>query len=62
VVHRPVEFNAFEFAVLASLRAGQLVRRSTPRVKGSEKVAVTAQMEIAARKIERSPAVPVPGA
>ena len=53
MVQRPTEFNAFEFAVLASLRAGQLVRRSGPRAEGAEKVAVTAQLEVATRKIER---------
>jgi DNA-directed RNA polymerase subunit K/omega len=55
VVQRPVEFNAFEFAVLAGLRAAQLARGCTPRVNGSAKVAVTAQLEIAARMIVREP-------
>jgi DNA-directed RNA polymerase subunit K/omega len=55
VVQRPVDFNAFEFAVLAGLRAVQLARGCTPRVNGSAKIVVTAQLEIAARKIERVP-------
>jgi DNA-directed RNA polymerase subunit K/omega len=59
VVHRPSWFNAFEFAVLAGLRAGQLARRCTPRVSGAEKVAVTAQMEVAEGRIVRAPPVAV---
>ena len=55
VIDRPVEFNAFEFAVLAGLRATQLSRGCTPRVPGAAKVTVTAQMEVAARKIVREP-------
>jgi DNA-directed RNA polymerase subunit K/omega len=56
VVQRPIQFNAFEFAVLAALRAGQLSRGCTPRViTGSEKITVTAQLEVAAGKIVREP-------
>jgi hypothetical protein len=54
VVQRPADLNAFEFTVLACLRAGQLVRRSVPRVEGAEKIAVTAQLEVAAGKIVRA--------
>jgi hypothetical protein len=61
VVQRPADLNAFEFAVLASLRAGQLTRRSVPRVEGAEKIAVTAQLEVAARKIVRAVNVAVAG-
>ena len=53
MVQRPVELNAFEFAVLAGLRANQLARGCTPRVPRSGKIAVTAQMEVAERKIVR---------
>ena len=53
MVQRPAEFNAFEFAVLAGLRAAQLSRGCTPRVARSAKVAVTALMEIAQRKVVR---------
>jgi len=45
--------NAFEFAVLAGLRAAQLARGCTPRVPCAEKVTVTAQMEVAAGKVVR---------
>jgi DNA-directed RNA polymerase subunit K/omega len=54
--------NAFEFAVLAGLRAAQLHRGCTPRVEQSAKVAVTAQQEVAERKVRRAavePAAPV---
>ena len=55
MVHRPVESNSFEFAVLAGLRAHQLTRGCTPRVAGRDntKVTVTAQMEVAERKVVR---------
>jgi DNA-directed RNA polymerase subunit K/omega len=53
MVQRPTGFNAFEFAVLAGLRAAQLARGSTPRVSGSHKVTMIAQQEIAEGKIVR---------
>jgi DNA-directed RNA polymerase subunit K/omega len=59
VVHRPVEFSAFEFAVLAGLRAAQLARGCTPRVSASNKVAVIAQLEIAEHMIVREPEIVV---
>ena len=54
MVKRPDEMSAFEFSVLAALRAAQLNRGCTPRVPCSNKVAVTAQHEVAERKIIRS--------
>ena len=53
MIHRPTELAAFEFAVLAGLRAGQLARGCPPRVMCGHKVAVTAQLEVAAGKIVR---------
>ena len=53
MVKRPDEMNAFEFAVLSGLRAAQLHRGCTPRVEQSQKLAVTAQHEVAARKVMR---------
>jgi DNA-directed RNA polymerase subunit K/omega len=61
VIKRPAALSAFEFAVLAGLRAGQLARGCTPRVDASDKVAVTAQMEIAEGKVLRSVAPTLPG-
>jgi DNA-directed RNA polymerase subunit K/omega len=60
VIHRPASLNAFEFAILAGLRAKQLVRGCTPRVDGHTKVAVIAQMEVAEGKIVRDPVVIAP--
>jgi DNA-directed RNA polymerase subunit K/omega len=54
MVRRPVGISAFEFSVLAGLRAAQLTRGSLPRVGGSHKVTVTAQMEIAELKVARA--------
>ncbi|HVH63527.1 MAG TPA: hypothetical protein VNA65_07995, partial [Candidatus Dormibacteraeota bacterium] len=51
MVRRPDDMNAFEFAVVAGLRAAQLHRGCTPRVDGSPKLAVTAQHEVAKRKV-----------
>ena len=48
--------NAFEFAVVSGLRAAQLHRGCTPRVEPGHKVAVTAQQEVAERKVLRTPA------
>ena len=53
MVKRPVGMNAFEFVSLCGLRAAQLQRGCTPRVPPSEKVAVTAQHEVAERKVVR---------
>jgi len=55
VIQRPVEFNAFEFVVLAGLRAAQLMRGCTPRVESTHKLITTAQMEIAQHKVVRAP-------
>jgi DNA-directed RNA polymerase subunit K/omega len=43
--------NAFEFAVVAGLRSMQLQVGCSPRVERREKVAVTAQHEVAERKV-----------
>jgi DNA-directed RNA polymerase subunit K/omega len=43
--------NAFEFVVLSALRAAQLQRGCRPRVEQSPKLAVTAQHEVAERRV-----------
>jgi DNA-directed RNA polymerase subunit K/omega len=50
VTHRrPAGLGAFEFVVLATLRAGQLMRGCTPKIDGrSHKLTVIAQSEVAA--------------
>jgi DNA-directed RNA polymerase subunit K/omega len=60
MVKRPDGMNAFEFAVLSGLRAAQLQRGCTPRVSPSEKVTVTAQHELAERKVVRAEEAGVP--
>jgi hypothetical protein len=47
--------NAFEFAVVSSLRAAQLMRGCTPRVTSIHKTIMTAQLEVAAGKVVRLP-------
>ena len=61
MVRRPDDMNKFEFIVLSALRAAQLQRGCTPRVVQSPKLAVTAQQEVAERKVlaVRAPAEPV---
>jgi DNA-directed RNA polymerase subunit K/omega len=54
MVKRPDGMNAFEFSVLSGLRAAQLSLGCTPRVMRSPKIAVTAQHEVAERKVVRS--------
>jgi DNA-directed RNA polymerase subunit K/omega len=55
MIRRPTGIAAFEFAVLSGLRAAQLNRGCSPRVERSAKVAITAQQEIAERKVLRAP-------
>jgi len=55
VIHRPAGIGAFEFAVLASLRAAQLCRGCVPRVEGDHCRAVTAQMEVAGGTVTSAP-------
>jgi DNA-directed RNA polymerase subunit K/omega len=61
MVKRPEGMSAFEFSVLSGLRAAQLRRGCAPRVPVSQKVAVTAQHEIAERKVVRSVDIPDAG-
>jgi DNA-directed RNA polymerase subunit K/omega len=59
MVHRPAETNVFEFVILSSLRAAQLMRGCTPRVGATTgKHVTTAQREVAEGKVVRS--LPVP--
>jgi DNA-directed RNA polymerase subunit K/omega len=51
MVKRPVHMNAFEFVVISSLRAAQLMRGCTPRVTTSQKMIMTAQLEVAHGKV-----------
>ena len=60
MVKRPDGMNAFEFSVLSGLRAAQLNRGCTPRVLRCAKTAVTAQHEVAERKVIRSANIGAP--
>jgi RNA polymerase Rpb6 len=61
VIRRPPGVGAFQFVVLASLRAAQLMRGCQPRVEGEHKVIVTAQHEVAEGKVTQVVDVPVAG-
>jgi hypothetical protein len=54
MIRRPDDISTFEFSVLSSLRAAQLYRGCSPRVEPSGKVAITAQHEVAERKVQRA--------
>jgi DNA-directed RNA polymerase subunit K/omega len=54
MIRRPDDISTFEFAVLSGLRAAQLHRGCSPRVEPSGKIAVTAQHEVAERKVRRA--------
>ena len=45
--------NAFEFVVVASARAKQLINGCTPRVEGSTKLARRAQQEVLAGVVQK---------
>jgi len=60
MVKRPEAFNKFEFAVVSSLRAAQLMRGCLPRVTTTQKIIMTAQLEVASGKVVRLPTEPVP--
>ena len=56
MVERPANYNAFEFVVVAGLRAAQLMRGCTPRIEGTHKVIETAQIEVATGLVARTAA------
>lgn len=47
MITRPRDLNPYEFVVVASLRAQQLLAGSTPRLAGDHSPATMAQMEVA---------------
>ena len=57
MIHRPPNVSAFEFVVLAGLRAAQLKRGCVPKIDGVHKIITTAQIEVAAGKVVREPAL-----
>ena len=52
MVPRPDALGVFQFIALSQLRAHHLTAGSVPRLDGTHTVAVMAQMEVAARKIQ----------
>jgi len=55
-MQRPSGIGAFQFVVLSSLRASQLLRGCLPRVDGGHKSTVIAQLEVSQGMVkERSP-------
>jgi DNA-directed RNA polymerase subunit K/omega len=54
MVERPDHFSKFEFVILSSLRAVQLLRGSIPRVTSVHKRVVIAQMEVASGLVARA--------
>ena len=51
MIQLPKGMNAYEFVVVSSLRAAQLMRGCIPRIDSTHKMMVTAQLEVAAGKI-----------
>ena len=61
MVNRPQELNSFEFIAVATLRTAQLMRGCVPRVPAGHKPTTTAQLEIIAGKVLKTPLLaPVP--
>ena len=51
MIQRPKDMNAYEFVVVSSLRAAQLMRGCVPRIDSTHKMMVTAQLEVATGKV-----------
>jgi DNA-directed RNA polymerase subunit K/omega len=56
MVTRPASFNAYEYVVIASLRAKQLLSGSVPRIEGDHSASTMAQMEVSGGKVGRASA------
>jgi DNA-directed RNA polymerase subunit K/omega len=65
MISRPPYLNAYEFVVVAALRAQQLLAGCTPRLGGEHSATTMAQMEVAEGCVARSggdeAATPRPG-
>ena len=58
MIERPAHLSKFEFVILSSLRAVQLLRGSTPRITSVHKRVVIAQMEVASGLVVRADDLP----
>jgi hypothetical protein len=56
VIQHPSGIGAFQFVILAALRAVQLARGCRPRVDGIHKNTVIAQLEVAQGKVTQTSA------
>jgi DNA-directed RNA polymerase subunit K/omega len=55
MINRSMDTNAFEFVIVAALRAKQLMRGCTPRLPpGNHKRTVMAQLEVLSGKVAAS--------
>jgi DNA-directed RNA polymerase subunit K/omega len=54
MVTRPFRMEAFEYVVIATLRAQQLMKGCVPHLEGVHKATTMAQMEVSAGKIVRA--------
>ena len=59
MVSRPVHISAYEFVVLSTLRAKQLLAGCVPRVEGDHSPSTMAQMEVAGGHIKRAELIEV---
>jgi DNA-directed RNA polymerase subunit K/omega len=55
VIRRPPGMGAFQFVVLSKLRAAQLMRGCRPRIDGTHKATVIAQLEVSEGKVNQAP-------
>lgn len=58
---RPLHLNAYEFTVVSSLRAKQLLAGCTPRLPGRHSPTIMAQMEVAEGCVTRAADPAMPG-
>lgn len=58
MIQRPPGLGAFQFVILATLRAQQLIRGCRPRVEGAHKKTVLAQIEVAEGHVLQMPFAP----
>ena len=58
MIQRPSGVGTFEFVVLSSLRAAQLMRGCRPKVEGAHKATVIAQLEVSEGKVVQSFTLP----
>ena len=60
MIQRPPGVGIFQFVVLATLRAAQLMRGCRPKVEGRHKATVIAQLEVSEGKVMQVCAPPEP--